>query len=77
MCNNILQREVFMAKSKKYNSASYHSDFAMRLRELLAEQKIPQGKLAENIGVTRQAINAYCLGTSIPDIEKLCDMADS
>lgn len=54
----------------------YEMSFATRLRELIDEAGIPQSALAEHIGVTRQAISAYSLGTSVPDIEKLEGIAD-
>jgi len=37
---------------------------------------IPQSALADSIGVTRQAISAYSLGISLPDIEKFEGIAD-
>jgi len=42
--------------------------FASRLRDLLPVQGMNQSKLADSIGVTRQAVSAYSLGVSLPDI---------
>jgi transcriptional regulator with XRE-family HTH domain len=53
----------------------YHSPFATRLRELLDTPDVSQAKVAEYVGVTRQAISSYSLGTSVPDIEKLIGIA--
>ena len=64
-----------MGRVKK-NSNGYYSPFAERLRELLESFDIPQSMLADYIGVTRQAVSAYSLGTSVPDIEKFEKIAD-
>jgi transcriptional regulator with XRE-family HTH domain len=50
--------------------------FATRLRELMDEAGIPQSALAENLNVTRQAVSAYSLGISLPDIEKFEGIAN-
>jgi len=55
-------------KKNSYNE--YNSMFASRLRQLMAQKEISQQKLADYIGVTRQAVSAYTLGVSLPDIEK-------
>ena len=65
-----------MPRSKTKTSDGYETPFATRLRELIDEARIPQSTLAEHIGVTRQAISAYSLGVSVPDIEKFEGIAD-
>ncbi len=50
--------------------------FPNRLRNLIEESKTSQADLAKHIGVTRQAISSYSLGTTIPDIEKFEKIAD-
>jgi len=65
-----------MPRSKTKTSPGYEMPFATRLRELIDEAEIPQSALAEHIGVTRQAISAYSLGNSVPDIDKFEGIAD-
>ena len=65
-----------MPRSKIKTSPGYEMPFATRLRELIDEAGIPQSALAEHIGVTRQAISAYSLGASVPDIEKFEGIAN-
>ena len=65
-----------MPRSKTKTLPGYETPFATRLRELIDEVGIPQSALAGHIGVTRQAISAYSLGVSVPDIEKFEGIAD-
>ena len=65
-----------MPRSKTKTCLGYDMPFATRLRELIDEVGIPQSTLAEHIGVTRQAVSTYSLGTSVPDVEKFEDIAD-
>jgi len=65
-----------MPRSKRKTSSGYHTPFATRLRELIEEAEIPQTSLAEHIGVTRQAVSAYSLGVSLPDIDKFEGIAN-
>ena len=65
-----------MPRRKTKTSSGYNGPFATRLRELIDEAGIPQSALAEHIGVTRQAVSAYSLGVSLPDIEKFGGIAD-
>jgi len=65
-----------MPRVKKNSYEQYDSPFASRLRDLLAVPGMNQSKLADNIGVTRQAVSAYSLGVSLPDIEKFGKIAD-
>lgn len=65
-----------MSRSKINHYDGYDTPFATRLRELMESAKIPQSVLAEYVGVTRQAISSYSLGTSLPDIEKFEKIAD-
>ena len=54
----------------------FNRPFAVRLRLLLEKYNISQKDLAEGLGVTRQAINTYTLGTTVPDIDRLVQIAD-
>ena len=65
-----------MPRSKTKTSDGYDTPFATRLRGLIDEAKIPQSALAEHIGVTRQAVSTYSLGTSVPDVDKFEGIAD-
>jgi len=65
-----------MPRVKKNSYEQYDSPFASRLRDLLSVPGMNQSKLADSIGVTRQAISAYSLGISLPDIEKFGKIAD-
>lgn len=73
-----------MAYSKKNPAETMEIPFAKRLRHLLQnednisplERKVTQSELAEATGITRQALNAYTLGISAPDISRLCKIAD-
>lgn len=59
-----------MPRVRKNSYDEYISYFASRLRELMDSREVNQQKLADFIGVTRQAVSAYTLGISLPDIEK-------
>ena len=65
-----------MPRVKKNSYEQYDSPFASRLRDLLDAPGMNQIKLADHIGVTRQAISAWSLGISLPDIEKFGLIAD-
>ena len=65
-----------MPRIKKNSYEQYDSPFATRLRSLLEAPGMNQSKLADHIGVTRQAISAWSLGISLPDIEKFGLIAD-
>lgn len=61
----------------KTSNKDYNLPFPARLRFLLDEKgKGSQSQLADYIGVTRQAISAYSLGNSVPDIYKFQKMAE-
>ena len=69
---------------KKENAYDYNAAFPTRLRALLENsdgtsplgRSVSQTELANEIGVTRQAISTYALGTSAPDIIKFKAIAD-
>ena len=58
-----------MAKAKR--TADYNGIFAVRLRECMEKQGISQSELADEIGKTRQAVNFYTLGKTVPDADTL------
>ena len=54
-------------------------DFANNLIELRKKAGLTQEKIADNLGITRQAISKWESGTSLPDAEmilKLCAVLD-
>lgn len=59
-----------MPRVKKSATNLHDAPFATRLRELLAQPDVSQTKLADFVGVTRQAISSYSLGTSVPDMDR-------
>lgn len=62
----------------------YDSMFPMTLRALMSNEtgvsplgrSVTQAELARHLGVTRQAVSAYALGTSVPDMLKFKEIAD-
>jgi transcriptional regulator with XRE-family HTH domain len=65
-----------MPRSKRNHYLGYDTPFATKLRKLIDAAKIPQNTLADYIGITRQAVSAYTLGVTLPDIEKFELIAD-
>ena len=69
---------------RRANGYGYDSYFPTCLRALLDNKNgisplgkaTTQSELARHLGITRQAISAYTLGTSIPDIVKFKEIAD-
>lgn len=62
-----------MAKAKKI--ADYNSIFAVRLRECMEKQGFTQSELAASIGKSRQAVNFYTLGETVPDADTLVNIS--
>lgn len=54
----------------------YNSVFSRRLRSLIEEKNISKQKLADEIGVSRQAISQYCDGSTVPNADKLLKIAE-
>ncbi len=64
-----------MAKAKRNVQDNYNTVFAKRLRELIENTGVSQAELANSVGVTRQAINSYTLGNTVPNSDVLTDIA--
>lgn len=64
-----------MAKAKRNVQDNYNSVFAKRLRELIETSGVSQAELANSVGVTRQAINSYTLGNTVPNSDVLTNIA--
>lgn len=64
-----------MAKVKRSVQDNYNTAFAKRLRELIETGGVSQSELANSVGVTRQAINSYTLGNTVPNSDVLTNIA--
>lgn len=58
-----------MEKAKEL--IGYDGIFAQRLRTLMKGGKITQAKLAENLGISRQAVSTYTDGSVLPNLQNL------
>lgn len=70
--------------NEKSTEYGYGSEFPKRLRALMENKnnisplnrKVTQSELAKHLNITRQAVSAYTLGTSVPDMIKFKAIAD-
>ncbi|MDD7735643.1 MAG: helix-turn-helix transcriptional regulator [Bacilli bacterium] len=46
-----------------------------RIKELREKQNITQSSLAKKLNITRSAVNAWEMGISIPNVEKLVELS--
>ena len=46
-----------------------------RIKELREKQNITQASLAKKLNITRSAVNAWEMGISIPNVEKLVELS--
>lgn len=51
-------------------------NLSTRIHTLRSEQKLSQGKLAQALGVSRQAVSKWENGTAIPDMENLIQLCE-
>ena len=65
-----------MARVKQNPQDNYNKPLAVRLRELIEKKGLSMLQLAKEIGVSRQAINSYTLGESVPDANNLTKIAE-
>lgn len=49
--------------------------FRIRLRVLMSENKVTQEGLSKELKITRQVISGYLTGSTLPNIEKLYQIA--
>lgn len=63
-------------KGRKAKAKNYNSVFADRLRELIIKTGKKQQEIADNIGVSRQALNKWVNGETVPDIFSVVKIAD-
>jgi len=52
------------------------SDFSLNLKRLMNEQNLTEQKLADFLGLTRQAVNSYCTGKASPKADTIIKLAD-
>lgn len=69
-----------MARVKQNPQENYNKPLAVHLRQLIDEKKVDGKKLtmlqlSKAVGVSRQAINSYTLGESVPDANNLAKLA--
>ncbi len=64
-----------MARTKQNPEENYNKPLAVRIRKLTEQSGLSKVTLAENIGVSRQALNDYCAGNSVPDANNLTKLA--
>lgn len=73
-----------MDNNSKRETTGYNSRFPKILRALMSNENdvsplgrsVTQAELARHLGVTRQAVSAYTLGASLPDMLKFKEIAD-
>lgn len=56
-----------MPRKRKEHSNTFFHAFPSRLRKVMERQGTTQQDLANHLGLSRQAVSAYCDGTSSPD----------
>ena len=61
---------------RKKIEKDYNSVFATNLRSVMREKKITQQEIADVIGISRQAVSQYQDGSTLPNIETLCKIAN-
>lgn len=64
-----------MARVKQNPAENFNKPLAVRLRALIDESGRSKADLGKEIGVSRQAINDYTLGNSVPDANNLLKLA--
>lgn len=66
---------IFLVGNKFEHAGVKRMDFASRLKQLLEEKKVTQKALAEYLGITRQAVSQYVLGTTKPNADVIAAIA--
>lgn len=78
------KRQLFLFARKTYTSEveylstqeKYFSPFPSTLRKLIDEHHTTMTELARTLGLSRQAVGQYADGSTQPNAEKLCAIAD-
>lgn len=63
-------------RGRKAKETDYNNIFAVRLRELIDKTGKTQQGIADSIGVSRQALNKWVNGETVPDIFSAVKIAD-
>lgn len=63
-------------RGRKVKEIDRNNIFAVQLRSLIEETESKQQDIADNIGVSRQALNKWVNGETIPDIFSAAKIAD-
>ena len=63
-------------RGRKKKEPDYNNVFSVRLRELLDNKKISNTEFAYIMNVSPQMVSFWRNGDNIPDIKKVCIMAD-
>lgn len=64
-----------MARVKRNIADKFNTPLAIRLRFLIEKSGITQNQLAQKLGKTRQAINSYTLGITVPDSDTIVKLS--
>lgn len=54
----------------------YIIGFDQRIKDLRYEKGLSQKELADRLHITRAAVNAWEMGTAMPSLERIIDIAD-
>ncbi len=68
--------ETVNKRGRKKKETDYNNIFSVRLRELINERKVTQQEISENITASRQALNKWVNGETVPDILAAAELAD-
>lgn len=63
-------------RGRKKKDPDYNNVFSVRLRELIKEKNVTQQEISEKITASRQALNKWVNGETIPDILAAAELAD-
>ena len=63
-------------RGRKKKEADYNNRFSVRLRKLINETGVTQQEISEKISASRQALNKWVNGETIPDIFSAAEIAD-
>lgn len=63
-------------RGRKKKEPDYNNVFSVRLRELIKEKNVTQQEISKKITASRQALNKWVNGETIPDILAAAELAD-
>ncbi|MFJ8647013.1 helix-turn-helix domain-containing protein [Streptomyces sp. NPDC093546] len=68
---------MYDLQAQTWEGAGVTQDFADWLNGMLRQRDMPQKELAQLVGVTPAAVNAWAKGRSVPRYEKIADIAEA